>query len=535
MAGPEPEPGQRSPREPGRLARLRAAALADDTLSKKASLNALASMLDYTARVIVGLLLNPLLVSRLGDYVFGVYQVLGRLVGYATPAGGRPSQALKWKIAHIQHSTEYDDKRRQVGSALVVWLLFLPLLVLAGGVLAWFAPDLLDAPESLTWTIRAAAGVLVLDLVLVNLLTIPQSVVQGENLGYKRMGLSALVVFAGGGLTALLVVLGAGLVGVTAAVVATTVITGGLFLWVARAHVAWFGTERPPLRAVWAFVSLSGWFLLWNLVIQLMRGSDVVVLGIVGSAELVTTYALSRYVPEAIFGVVAMVVSAIMPGLGGLVGSRDFERARRVRGESMLLTWLIATSAGAAFLLWAESFLTLWVGERYYPGAVPVLLIVLLTMQFAFIRNDASIIDVTLELRAKVVLGLVSSILSIVLAVVLLRSWETSITALVAGFVAGRLLLTLSYPWLVGRYFEMRGMGQLRGAVRPAVGSAVLFAACVAAAPAVRVDAWLELILLGTVSFALLLAAALALGLSGDQRRRLARRARQVLDREREA
>ena len=276
--------------------------LRDDTLTQKASLNMLASVLDYTARVAVGLVLNPLLVSRLGDIVYGVYQVLGRLIGHATPAGGRPSQALKWTIAHKQHSIDYDEKRIQVGSALAVWFLFLPVLAVAGGTLAWFAPVLVNVPDDLVLTVRVAAGVLVLDLILTNLLTIPQSVVQGENLGYKRMGLSVLVVLAGGALTAFRRSPGAGLVGVTLSVVATTVLTGVLYVWVARRYVPWFGMSMPVLRTVAVFLRLSGWFLLWNLVVQLMRGSDVVVLGIADSVEPVTVYALARYVLEAIFG-----------------------------------------------------------------------------------------------------------------------------------------------------------------------------------------------------------------------------------------
>ena len=113
------------PRRP--VARLRSQRCRDDTLSRKASLNMPSPPSSTTAPAwSSGSLVSPVLVSRLGDVVYGVYQTLGRLVGYATPAGGRPSQALKWTIARHQHSTEYDEKRLQVGSALAVWLVFLP-------------------------------------------------------------------------------------------------------------------------------------------------------------------------------------------------------------------------------------------------------------------------------------------------------------------------------------------------------------------------------------------------------------------------
>lgn len=488
-----------------------------------------AAVLDYGARVVVGLLVNPVLVSRLGDVAFGVYQVLTRLIHYAAPAGGRPSQALKWTIARHQHSTAYDEKRLQVGSAISVWFLFLPVLAAAGGVLAWFAPLLVDAPESLHLTIRLAAAVLVAELIVTNLVTIPQSVVQGENLGYKRMGLSTVVVVLGGGLTATAAILGGGLVGVAAAALATTVLTGGVFLWVARRHVPWFGAARAPWRTVRSFLRLSGWFLVWNLVALVMRGGDVVVLGIAGSAELVTVYTLARYVPEAIFGAVAITISGIMPGLGGLMGARELGRAVAVRTESMCVTWLLATASGATFLLWHESFLRLWVGEEYVPGRIQTLLIVVLILQFAFIRNDASIIDLTLELRDKVLLGIVSAAASIVLGAYLVAERGNGIVGVTIGFLAGRAILTVAYPWLVSRHLGLPFARQLLGSVRPLLVCAVLFAATSAAASSVDVSSWAALVPGTALTLAVLGAVAFVLGLTRAQRGRLAARTRRVV------
>jgi O-antigen/teichoic acid export membrane protein len=490
-----------------------------------------AAVLDYGARLVVGFVINPILVSRLGNSLFGVWQVLGRLIGYTTPAGGRPSQALKWTIAHDQHSDRYDEKRRQVGSAIVVWFFFLPLLLVAGGILAWFAPLLVNAPDSLHLTIRAAAGILVLDVIATNLLTIPQSVLQGENLGYKRMGLSTAVVFFGGGLTAAAAITGAGLVGVAAATLATTLMTGIVFWWVVRRYVPWFGVSRPALATVWSFMRLSGWFLLWNLAMQLLRGSDIVVLGIAGTTQLVTTYALSRYVPDAIFGVVAIVVSGIMPGLGGLIGARDKERALSVRSESMIATWLISTAAGATFLLWQESFLGLWVGDEYYPGPVATLLIIVMVFQFAFIRNDASIIDLTLDLQSKVLLGFVSAAASISAAAVLISGFGMGITGLALGFIAGRFILTVAFPLLVTRYLSTPFTGQVRGALRPLVVTSVLFATTLLLSFVASVTSWLALVSVSGLTVAACGGAAFFLGLTSRQRKRVLNRARQVVGR----
>jgi O-antigen/teichoic acid export membrane protein len=507
---------------------LRRPRLRDDTLSRKATLNMAAAMLDYAARIVVGLIIAPILVSRLGDVVYGVYQTLGRLVGYATPAGGRPSQALKWTIARHQRSDAFDEKRLQVGSAVAVWLIFLPPLALAGGVLAWFAPNLLGLPESMHLTVRVAAGLLVVNLIVENFTLIPQSVVQGENLGYKRLGTSAVIVFAGGGLTIAAAEAGWGLVGVAGALVATTIMTGLLFLDVARRHIRWFGAARPPRGVVRSFLQLSGWFLLWNLVMQLLRASDIVVLGIAGSPEQVTVYSLSRYVPEAIFSVVAIVISAVMPGLGGVMGAGETERAARVRSEAMTFTWLLATASGAAYLLIQSSFISVWVGDQYVPATMTALLIVVMTLQFAFIRNDSSIIDLTLDLRNKVLLGMLAGAVSIGLAVLFIETFDDEITGLALGFVVGRAIIGVAYPVAVCRALGLPLGGQIRGAVRPLVVTAVAFAGALLLAPSLEVDSWFGVLGLGAVALTVSGVLALFAGLSRQQRARVTRRARAI-------
>ena len=102
----------------------------------------------------------------------------------------------------------------------------------------------------------------------------------------------------------------------------------------------------------------------------------------------------------------------------------------------MVVTWLLATAAGAAYIVIADSFLTLWVGAEYVPSDAATLLIVVMTLQFAFIRNDSSIIDLTLELKGKVLLGLLAAAVSIAIASVLVAVADMGIAGLALGFVA---------------------------------------------------------------------------------------------------
>lgn len=488
------------------------------SLTKKASLNALASSLDYGARLLVGFLINPLLVRGLGDYGYGIWQILGRLIGYITPASGRPTQALQWLVANQQASTDYVEKRRQVASAMAVWVLFLPLLASFGGILTWFAPIWLKTPTSLYSNVRWAAALLVLNLIAISLVEIPKAVLNGENLGYKRMGLSALLVMVGGGLMVLALHLNTGLIGVAAATLTTTLLTGALFWQVAQTYVSWFGIAKPVWKAIRQFLNLSGWFLVWNLVIKLMRGSDVVILGILNSAELVTNYSLNKYVPETLINIIAIVVIAISPGLGGIIGAGNLTKASRIRGEIMLLTWLLVTVAGTAILLWNHSFVRLWVGNDYDLGAVTTLLIVVVVAQFVLIRNDATIINLTLDLRQKVILGFISANISLLIAGVLIAVFKLGIVGLCLGFITGRLVLSLSYPWIVGRFLGISLMEQFTSTIRPMLVMVLLFALALGARKFLLANTWPSLVLSVGLTLAIVLPLAFYLGLYTNQR-----------------
>src|ERR1044071_6142742 len=85
-------------------------------LTQKAYLNAISIMLDYGAKILVLSIVTPILVAGLGRSLFGVWQMLSRLVTYMQAADGRPTQALKWALAHEQDSERDEVKRRQVST-----------------------------------------------------------------------------------------------------------------------------------------------------------------------------------------------------------------------------------------------------------------------------------------------------------------------------------------------------------------------------------------------------------------------------------
>lgn len=499
------------------------------SLTGRASLNALASGLDYGVRAIVELVVSPLVVSGLGAATYGAWRVLWQWSSYVWGASGRSAQALQYAIANRQWTATDEEKRQLVGAAALVWLLFTPLVLVAGGLGVWLIPHLMEVPADQVTPLRVAAAILVVDALAVTLLTLPRSALVGENLGYTRMGASAALVAVGGVLLVASVNLGLGLPGLAAATLTTTLLTGAVFWLITRRRLAWFGVSRPGRGTARWFLGLSAWFLGWKLVLELMIASDVLVLAAFVPLSVVAAFALSKWVADAMGQVLALLVQATIPGIGGFVGSGALDKAGRLRGEVMALVWVFGAACGTTIVIWNQSFVGLWVGAHLYAGSTATLLLVVLAFQLALIRADTFVIDVALMPRVKVLAGSASAVLSIGLAALGAGPLGGGVVGLCAGLVVGRAVIGVAAPVAVGRFLGVPLRQQVRACARPAVATAAMFAAAGTLAQRTSAGSWPALVLgvAGTVVLAGLLA--IGAGLGPRQRSRIVARLRMLL------
>jgi len=496
------------------------------TLTHRATLNVVASLLDYGAKLAVGVVVVPILVSGLGRTLYGVWEMLGRLVGYMTAGDGRPTQALRLVVSNLQGSPDDSAKRRYVGGALVVWLLFMPLVVVIGGALVWLAPVITKTAPALAAGVRLTAALLTVSLVFGNLASLPESVLRGMNLGYKRMGLQAGLEVVGGALMAGAIYLGLGMMGAAGAQVAFALLMGLTFWWVVKKYVPWFGIERPTRADVKGLLGLSLWYSAGEAITKLQLASDVLILGMVLSPTAVTAYALTSYAARTAVNLQSLAAGGAIPGIGGVIGDRQFEKAVRLRNELLALTWLFATTVGATILLWNRSFLTLWVGGVNYAGPWVNLLIVAIMAQTAFVRSDAYIIDAALQPRMRVIVTAVAATLTIVLATLFTMRFGT--VGLCLGIIAGRLTQSVAYPHLVRRCFGDTSRPDLWAIGRPLMVMALLFAAAARFGDRILAHHWIGWIAGVLATGVVVLVVGLVTGLPAEARAAVLLRGREL-------
>jgi len=497
-----------------------------ERLTQKAYLNAIAALLDYASDLGVSFIVTPLLIAGLGNTFFGVWQILDRLVDYLSAADGRPTQALKWVIANNQAADDHAVNRRAIGSAVGVWLLFLPMLAVVGAIIVWLSPSITKVSPEAYPLVRYTCALLAVNFLLAGLATLAESVLRGMNQGYRRMGLMASLHVVGGVLMVGAIYLGLGLVGVAASQLVVTILTGFMFWMVVKKYISWFGIERPTIAEIRRFLKFSGWFFGWTLVNRILLASDVVILGFITSASTVTVFSVTGFPAQIIVGVVALSVGAITPGLGGIIGQKQYAKAAFVRNEMMIYSWLLVTSIGSTILLWNRSFIYLWVGKEQYAGSYVNLSIVLIAAQLIFIRNDAFIIDLTLNLSRKVILGAIAAVSSVGLAVFLTSF--LGMLGLCLGLLGGRLILTVSYPLIINSFLGMSARTQLMSLLRPVIIMGLLFAISSYLSQYILVHNWIEWAIYAGATFGMVSGIGLVTGLSGVQRRQIFARLKMI-------
>jgi O-antigen/teichoic acid export membrane protein len=499
----------------------------EPALTRRASLTALASLLDYFVKAGVSLVVTPILVGGLGRTMYGIWEMLGRIVGYMAATDGRPTEALRLVISQ-QQDLDTTIKRRSVGAALVVWLLMIPLVALVGGILAWFAPHLTHAPLEHYTEVRIACAFLVASFVFTGLAAIPESVLRGMNLGYKRMGLQASLSIVAGGLAAWAVQAGYGLPGVGVSQIVRAAIIGLCYWLLVRKYVAWFNVSRPTKADIKGLFGMSVWLSAGDLLSKLLLASDVLILGWVVAPAAVTTYVLTGYAARTGLGIFVFTAGSAMPGYGGVLGQGQIDRAVQLRRELLTLTWLFTTVVGATTLAWNHSFLSLWIGARNYAGPWVDLFIVMVVAQTAFIRTDSYIIDAALRPKSRVIMGAFTVVATLGLGITLTHAF--GILGLTIGMLLGRGIQSISYPIIARKclHHPVRTMAGKIEAVRLAAMTAALFAAANIFSRHFRATSWPIWLLGVTASLVLFGALALFVAPTPTTRKKILRRIRNM-------
>jgi len=382
-----------------------------ENLTQRAYLSTLSSVMDYTANRLTGLFVNPFIIAGLGTSLFGIWQMLGQFSGYVNIADTRSAQVLKWTVAQKKDVATAEELRSDAGAAFVVMLFVMPVVLIAGSIIAWYAPYITHAEKAHYSLIRIACSLLIFSVLVFKFFELFEAVLRGMNLTFKQMGFRAGIVIFDGGLKILALKLGYGLTGLAVIQVIDSLLIGISFYIVVKRNVEWFGFSKPTRANIFRFGKLSVWYLADAGANMVSTNSDKLLLGVIAGPVTVAYYTLTKFIPAALQGLVNKLILGIMPGIGKLLGLKEYDKVNIVRKKINSISLLLTTAFGTTIIIFNQSFLNIWVGQEHFAGHTANVLIIIMTIQDTFVRNDASVISATLDIKKKVFLTLISAVL----------------------------------------------------------------------------------------------------------------------------
>lgn len=414
-----------------------------NTLTRRAQLTLGNTVLTQLAKFGCVLLMMPFVISRLGAELYGAWVMVQQLVGYLATGEIRATSTLKFSLSVTQHCEDHSRRKRQIGAALVLWLLSLPLMLAISAVLVVYAPALIQcAPEDAA-LLRSTIAITVATFLLGRLASIPNGVLRGSNLAYKAMGAGAATTVVGYSLMAFAASTRTPLPGMAVALLIQMVLLSGIELVVAKKVIPWIGVLWPTRRELFTFTGRTFWLSMAGIGALVLNASDLALVGYLLGPSAAGMYAVTVTASRLACQPLTHVLGSAVPGVAGICGAREWSRIAVVREEMLSIGICFSVVAGAVVIAMNESFVNLWVGSGFYVGPAANTLVALGSILFVLSRIDGGLLDCFLMIRRRAIWAIIVGAAALVAASVLCKLF--GVTGVALAMFSGQALLACFY------------------------------------------------------------------------------------------
>jgi len=406
--------------------------------------NLFSSWAGYGVTLLVGFLLAPMIVHRLGNSGYGVWTLIVSLTGYCGLLDLGLRSALMRFVSRGMGQKDPARVNVTLSSAMALLgtagVLAFVVTVAIHGSFARFNVDADLGPAA-----RTALLICGLNISLVLPLTVFSVVLPS----LERYDVTNAITICTALLRAALVVtvlkLGFGIVALSMITLAVTGVEYGAHAILARKFF-------PQLRLSVAAISAStcrelfsfGLFrFIWIVANQLIFYTDSVVIGLYLNVGAITGYAIAASLVNYGRNIVSLATNTLLPATNRLDDRKDIEGLRALHILGTRMGSFIGLALCTGYIAFGDMFIRLWMGDKYASSAV--ILRVLVLPQFASMSQYMSTLVLvgTGRHRFMAFLAITEAILNVFLSILLIPTmgvlgvaWGTAIPhAITAGLV----------------------------------------------------------------------------------------------------
>ena len=342
------------------------------------------NFLGYAVTLTVAFFVSPFVVHRLGNAAYGIWALIQQLVGYSLLLDFGVRIAVTRFLSQHHVCGDRGAIQRLISTACVVAFVPAALIILSGGVAAYFFSDWFAVPQNLLRSTQLSVLLVAVSMALAG----PGSLFTACIVAGSRYDLLTLrnSIFALSRAVLLWTFLsfGYGLLAVAIINLVATLVGLALDMLFARREIPGLRVTFSSfdLPTLYQLLHFSFFAFLISTAVRLVYWSDNIVVGAVLGPAAVTMYAIGgtmvQYARDAMENLTRVYapLSAQMHALG--MG----ESLRRLYVTGARIGSLAIIPGTVSFLLTGPAFLTLWMGPEFGRQSGPVMIVLSLTLFF---------------------------------------------------------------------------------------------------------------------------------------------------------
>ncbi len=412
------------------------------------------ALLNYTTIVltnVVGLLLTPFIIRKLGDAEFGLYTLIGAFVGYISIMDFGLGNTVVRFVAKYRAEKDKEGEENFLATTLIIYGI-ISVCVIIIGIICYINIEHIFK-DSLTLGQIDSAKIMFAILIFTLAINLPSNTFQAACFGYEQFVFpklakiiqyivrSALVVglLLWGGKAVALVMLDATL----------NIISFGIIIYYAlvklKIRIKLHKFNKSLLKRIFAY---SIWIFVFAIVGQFQWRVGQMVLGVVTNTTVVAIFAVGVML-GTYYGAFSTAISGVfLPRATQMsVANATGEELTDMMIKIGRLSFIALMFILGAFMLYGKQFVFLWVGESYYDSWV-IALIIMFAYTLPLVQAFGnSILEAKNKLRFKACIYLIFLILGTTFGGYLAREYEAigMIIGSVTGWVIVQNIMNIYY------------------------------------------------------------------------------------------
>ena len=433
----------------------------------------------YAITLVSGLVVTPIIVGALGTEQFGIWALIGSIMGFIglLDLGIGPSVI---RFAAEQRGRGARDETSELTStAFAIYLVLTLVTMVLAFVLAWLLPHVVEISDQYVHAAQLAVVISIgtfalrFPIGLFSYLLAGQQRYDVLNIGnvlgalvYFLLAVVVLYVFDGG-LVALALI---------------TVVVAAVRL---LPPLLWLRSELPELRLRRSLVtrrqatellSFSSRNMLIQVASKVVVSTDVIVVSIIFGSVAAGVYGIPSKLFALAFGVGIASTTLLFPLLSELEGADDRERQERYLFSGVRLGVAVVVAIGLPLVFLPDRFLEAWLPSDFdVSTAAPILAILMVSLLFAQPGHLLAQFLVARGKHGRLAVARLATVVVNLLLSIALALWVDLWGVAVATLVTEALSVTVVLPYLLRRE-SSTSLAALAGAWLRPVGLGVLAA-----------------------------------------------------------